>query len=134
MSARPRRWRCCDEGVAIRPARRTRNARADRCTHAQPGKGELRVGVLACAINYPDVLIIEDKYQFKPPRPFAPGAEISGEVEAIGDDVKDWTVGDRLIAVVPHGGLAEQMIVPAQAAIRMPKDANPIEGAALIFT
>jgi NADPH:quinone reductase-like Zn-dependent oxidoreductase len=45
----------------------------------QPGKGELRVGVLACAINYPDVLIIEDKYQFKPPRPFAPGAEISGE-------------------------------------------------------
>ena len=100
----------------------------------QPGKGELRVGVLACAINYPDVLIIEDKYQFKPPRPFAPGAEISGEVEAIGDDVANWMVGDRLIAVVPNGGLAEKLIVPAQAAIRLPKDANPIEGAALIFT
>ena len=100
----------------------------------QPGKGELRVGVLACAINYPDVLIIEDKYQFKPPRPFAPGAEISGEVEAIGDDVTNWMVGDRLIAVVRNGGLAEKLIVPAQAAIRLPKDANPIEGAALIFT
>lgn len=100
----------------------------------QPGKGELRVGVLACAINYPDLLIIEDKYQFKPPRPFAPGAEISGEVESIGDDVTGWTIDDRLIAVVPHGGLAEQMIVPAQSAIPIPTDANPIEDSALIFT
>jgi NADPH:quinone reductase-like Zn-dependent oxidoreductase len=100
----------------------------------QPAKGELRVRVLACGINYPDVLIIEDKYQFKPPRPFSPGAEICGEVEAIGEGITDWAVGDRLIAVVSDGGLAEQLIVPAGAAIRMPKGANPIEGAALIFT
>jgi NADPH:quinone reductase-like Zn-dependent oxidoreductase len=100
----------------------------------QPGKGEVRVRVLACAINYPDVLIIEDKYQFKPPRPFAPGCEIAGEVEAVGEGVTGWAPGDRLIAVGRSGGLAEQMIVPAQAAIPLPKDADPIQGAALIFT
>jgi len=101
---------------------------------SEPAKGELRVRVLACAINYPDVLIIEDKYQFKPPRPFAPGSEISGIVEAVGEGVADWATGDRVIAVVPNGGLAEQLIVPADGAIRMPKDADPVEGAALIFT
>ena len=64
-----------------------------------PGKGELAVRVLACAINYPDVLIIEDKYQMRPPRPFAPGAEIAGEVIAVGEGVEGWSEGDRLIAV-----------------------------------
>ena len=54
------------------------------------GPGDLLVRVRACAINYPDVLIIEDKYQFKPPRPFAPGGEIAGEVFAIGDNVEGW--------------------------------------------
>jgi NADPH:quinone reductase len=100
-----------------------------------PGRGELRVRVLACAVNYPDVLIIEDKYQFKPARPFAPGAEICGEVEALGEGVTDWVIGDRLIAVVvPNGGLAEQLILSAQSAIRISADADPVEGAALIFT
>lgn len=100
----------------------------------EPGKGELRIRVLACAINYPDVLIIEDKYQFKPPRPFAPGAEVSGVVDAIGEGVEGWAIGDRLIAVARDGGLAEAMIVLASGAIRMAADADPVEGAALIFT
>ncbi|PXA86942.1 NADPH:quinone oxidoreductase [Nostoc sp. 3335mG] len=100
----------------------------------EPGRGELRVRILACAINYPDVLIIEDKYQFKPPRPFAPGCEISGVVDAIGDGVEGWAIGDRLIAIGNSGGLAEQMLVPAAAAIRMPAGADPAEGAGLIFT
>jgi len=100
----------------------------------EPGKGELRVRVLACAINYPDVLTIEDKYQFKPSRPFAPGCEISGAVDAIGEGVEGWAIGDRLIAIGNSGGLAEQMVVPAAAAIRMPTNADPAEGAALIFT
>jgi NADPH:quinone reductase-like Zn-dependent oxidoreductase len=62
-----------------------------------PGPGELLVRVRAAAVNYPDVLIIEDKYQFKPPRPFAPGGEIAGEVEAVGEEVVGWKPGDRLI-------------------------------------
>jgi NADPH:quinone reductase-like Zn-dependent oxidoreductase len=100
----------------------------------QPKAGELRVTVLACAINYPDVLVIEDKYQFKPPRPFAPGAEISGVVDEVGDGVTGWAPGDRLLAICSSGGLAEQVIVPAAEAIRMPDGGDPVEGAALIFT
>lgn len=99
-----------------------------------PGAGELRVRILACAINYPDTLIIADKYQFKPPRPFAPGCEISGVVVALGPDVRDWAVGDRLIAILPHGGLAEEVVIPAKEAIRLPEGQDPVEGAALIFT
>lgn len=99
-----------------------------------PGKGELRVRVLACGINYPDVLIIEDKYQTKPPRPFAPGSEICGVVDAIGEAVDDWEIGDRLIAVTTHGGLAEQTVITADTAIRLPEGPDPVEAAALLFT
>ena len=56
-----------------------------------PGPGQLLVRVRACAINYPDVLIIEDRYQFKPPRPFAPGGEVAGTVEAVGEGVEGWS-------------------------------------------
>ncbi|WBO21703.1 NADPH:quinone oxidoreductase family protein [Sphingomonas abietis] len=100
----------------------------------EPGAGELRVRVLACGINYPDVLIIEDRYQVKPPRPFAPGSEIAGEVDAIGDGVEGWAIGDRLIAVLGHGGLAEQVMVPVARAVRLPAGRDPIEGAALLMT
>jgi hypothetical protein len=68
-----------------------------------PGPGELLVRVRAAAINFPDVLIIEDKYQLRPPRPFAPGGELSGEIEAIGDSVEGWNIGDRIIAVTGFG-------------------------------
>lgn len=100
----------------------------------EPGRGELRVRVLACALNYPDVLIIEDKYQIRPPRPFAPGSEISGEVEAIGEGVIGWSVGDRLLSICFVGGLSEQLIVRAEQSVRMPADSNPLESAALVFT
>jgi NADPH:quinone reductase-like Zn-dependent oxidoreductase len=98
------------------------------------GPGELLVQVHACAINYPDVLIIEDKYQFRPPRPFAPGGEIAGEVIAVGEEVAGWQVGERLIAVTGHGGLAEMVTVPAKAAYRLPADRSYEDGAALLLT
>ncbi|HEX4847043.1 MAG TPA: alcohol dehydrogenase catalytic domain-containing protein, partial [Novosphingobium sp.] len=63
-----------------------------------PGPGQVRVKVKACSINFPDVLIIRDMYQFKPPRPFAPGGEASGVVDAVGEGVTQWKVGDRVIA------------------------------------
>lgn len=99
-----------------------------------PGPSELRVRILACAINYPDTLIIEDKYQVKPPRPFAPGCEICGVVEAIGSGVTGWATGDHVIALGTHGGLAEQRLVKADDAISMPADQNPVHAAALLFT
>lgn len=100
----------------------------------EPGEGQLCVRVSACGINYPDVLVIEDKYQFKPPRPFAPGSEITGVVEAIGGGVAGWQVGDRLIAMLgSNGGLAELATVTADQAIKLPDGLDLIEGAALIF-
>jgi NADPH:quinone reductase-like Zn-dependent oxidoreductase len=99
-----------------------------------PGAGQLLVRVKACAINYPDVLIIEDKYQFKPPRPFAPGGEIAGVVEAVGEGVTGWRAGDRLIAMIGHGGLAEKVVVAAAMALPLPPERSFEDGSALILT
>ena len=98
------------------------------------GPGQLLVRVRAAAINYPDVLIIEDKYQFKPPRPFAPGGEIAGEVEALGEGVAGWAVGDRLIAVPGWGGLVEKIAIDAKSAFRLPDHRSYTDGAALLLT
>ena len=98
------------------------------------GPGELLVRVRAAAINFPDVLIIADKYQMRPPRPFAPGGEIAGEVEAVGEGVAGWNVGDRLIAVPGFGGLAEKIVIPAKAAIPLPASRSFVDGAALLLT
>ena len=99
-----------------------------------PAAGQLLVRVRACAINYPDVLIIEDKYQFKPPRPFAPGGEIAGSVEKVGEGVSGWAEGERVIAMIGHGGLSEKVLVPAAMALRLPDGRSFEEGSALILT
>jgi NADPH:quinone reductase-like Zn-dependent oxidoreductase len=98
-----------------------------------PGAGELLVRVRSCAINFPDVLIIEDKYQLKPARPFAPGGEIAGEVLAVGEGVSGWFPGDRLIAAVGFGGLAERVVVPADRGIPLPPERSFEEGSALLM-
>lgn len=99
-----------------------------------PGPGELLVRVRAAAINFPDVLIIEDKYQMRPPRPFAPGGEIAGEVIGIGEGVTSWSIGDRLLAVPGFGGLVEQIVIPAASAFRLPESRSFTDGAALLLT
>ncbi|WP_179187963.1 NADPH:quinone oxidoreductase family protein [Sphingomonas sp. IBVSS2] len=98
------------------------------------GRGQVVVAVKACAINYPDFLIIEDKYQFKPPRPFAPGGEIAGVIESVGDGVTDWAVGDRVIAVTGHGGLSSKLAIEAVRLFRLPEGRSFEEGAALLLT
>jgi NADPH:quinone reductase-like Zn-dependent oxidoreductase len=98
------------------------------------GPGQLLVRVKACAINYPDVLIIEDKYQFKPPRPFAPGGEVAGVVERVGEGVTGWSEGDRLIAMIGHGGLAEKVVVQAATALPLPEGRSFEDGSALVLT
>jgi NADPH:quinone reductase len=108
--------------------------RLEEVSDPSAGPGELLVRVRACSINYPDVLIIEDKYQLKPPRPFAPGSEIAGEVEQVGDGVEGWTAGDRLIAATGYGGLVERIVIPAKAAIRLPSERTFEEGSALLLT
>jgi NADPH:quinone reductase-like Zn-dependent oxidoreductase len=99
-----------------------------------PGAGQVLVAVKACAINYPDVLIIEDRYQFKPQRPFAPGGEIAGVVEAVGEGVTALAPGDRVLGVIGHGGLAEKVAVDAARLQRLPEGRSFEEGAALLLT
>ena len=100
----------------------------------EPQSGEVLVAVRAAGINFPDTLIIRDLYQFKPPRPFAPGGEVAGIVKAVGAGVTDLVPGDRVIARTGWGGLAERICVDAAKCFRMP-DAMPFaEGAAFLFT
>lgn len=97
-------------------------------------RGQVLVAVKACSINYPDVLIIEDKYQVRPPRPFAPGSEIAGIIEAVGEGVTGWSAGDRVVAVIGYNGLSEKVVVDATQLFRLPEGRSFEDGAALILT
>lgn len=100
----------------------------------EPGPGEVRVRVAACGINFPDALIIEDRYQFKPDRPFSPGAEISGFVDAVGPGADLFKVGDRVIGSGIFGGLAEYVVLKETRCFTLPEDLDLAEGAALLMT
>ncbi|SDC08192.1 NADPH:quinone oxidoreductase family protein [Ruegeria marina] len=99
-----------------------------------PGKGELLLRVHAAGVNFPDTLMIRDLYQMKPPRPFAPGGEIAGEVLAVGEGVSGYAPGDRVLALTGHGGFATHLTIKAGTAVKIP-DAMPYEDAAcFVFT
>lgn len=99
-----------------------------------PKAGEVIIEVKAVGINFPDTLIIEDKYQFRPERPFSPGAEVAGVVEAVGEGVKGVFKGDRVIAVPGWGGLVERLAVRAETLIPIPDAMSFEEAAALVMT
>lgn len=91
------------------------------------GPDEVKIRVAASAINYPDALMIEDRYQFRPERPFAPGCEISGVVIEVGSQVSDIPVGQRVVALTTHaGGLAEEAVVKAVKVAAVP-DTIPLD-------
>jgi NADPH2:quinone reductase len=94
-----------------------------------PGPNDVLLQVKACGVNFPDVLIIQDLYQFKPPRPFAPGSEVSGIVAAVGDAVTSVKIGDRVLASTGSGGMAEQVALAASRCTPIP-DAMPFDEAA----
>jgi len=100
----------------------------------EPGKGEILIDVKACSINFPDTLIIEDKYQVKPPRPFAPGSEVAGTVAKLGEGVEGFSVGDRIITGTGFGGLAEQAIGRAANCYHLPEKFSFAQGASLLMT
>ena len=106
----------------------------DEVDAPSPGKGQLLVDVKACAINFPDTLIIRDLYQFKPPRPFSPGGEIAGVVEAVGDGVEGWQIGDRVLGGTGNGGLAEKVVVDAGRVFRVPGGVSFEQAASLLMT
>jgi len=86
----------------------------------QPGPGQVRVAVRACGVNFPDALIIEDRYQLRPPRPFSPGAEVAGVIDALGEGVSEPPLGARVIAWTGYGGMAEKILVDARRCTPMP--------------
>jgi NADPH:quinone reductase len=94
-----------------------------------PGPGQILIAVKAAGVNFPDTLIIRDLYQFKPPRPFAPGGEVAGIVEVIGDNVTDFSPGDRILAGGINGGYATHFIADAARSYKIP-DAMPFNEAA----
>ncbi|MFW2828587.1 NADPH:quinone oxidoreductase family protein [Sphingomonas sp. ID0503] len=99
-----------------------------------PKAGEVRIRVLACGLNYPDTLIINDRYQYQPTRPFAPGGEVSGYVHAVGSGVSHLRPGEPVLATALSGGLAEYLVAKACDTVAVPEESNPVEGAALLFT
>jgi NADPH2:quinone reductase len=88
----------------------------------EPGKGEVRIRMHAAGVNFPDVLIIQNLYQFKPPLPFSPGGEAAGVVDAVGEGVTRFKVGDRVIAMIGNGAFREQFTAHERQVIPMAPD------------
>ncbi|HWC67596.1 MAG TPA: NADPH:quinone oxidoreductase family protein [Acidimicrobiales bacterium] len=99
----------------------------------EAGPGQVVIDVHACAVNFPDVLIIQNLYQFKPPLPFSPGAEVAGVVRAAADDVEGVRVGDRVFASPGWGGLAEQVAVAATSCVRVPEGIDLVPASAFLY-
>ena len=97
-------------------------------------QGQVVVSVKACGVNFPDTLIIQGKYQFKPEMPFSPGGEVAGVIKEIGEGVTRVKPGDRVIAFNTWGGFAEEMVVDADRTIPMPATMDFVPAAAFVLT
>ena len=89
-----------------------------------PQKGEVLIRIHAAGVNFPDVLIIQKKYQVKPELPFTPGAEIAGEIEAVGEGVTGYKPGDRVLALCSTGGFAEKIALDAHRCVPVPDNVS----------
>jgi NADPH:quinone reductase len=98
------------------------------------GPDQVLVTMKAAGVNFPDVLIIQNKYQFKPDLPFSPGSEMAGIVAQVGADVKHVKVGDRVMASTGHGAFAEQVLVASRSVIPMPPEMDFDTAAAFTLT
>lgn len=95
---------------------------------------QVLIQVEACGVNFPDVLIIQNKYQFKPELPFSPGGEVCGVIEKVGDAVKHINPGDHVVALCGWGGFAEKVAVAANRVFKIPPAITPVEGATTLYT
>ena len=98
------------------------------------GEGEVVVSVKAASVNFPDVLIIQNKYQFKPPLPFSPGSELAGVVKEAGAGVAGFKPGDRVIAFTTYGAFAEEVKTDATRLLPLPQGMDFVTGAAFLLT
>jgi NADPH:quinone reductase len=98
------------------------------------GKGQVVIRVEACGVNFPDTLIIEGKYQFKPPFPFSPGGEVSGTITEVGEDVSHLKVGESVFSMTGHGGFAEEVVANAATTLPMPPAMDFVTAASTMYT
>lgn len=98
-----------------------------------PTPTEVRLRIHACGVNFPDILMIRNQYQFRPPLPFSPGGEIAGTVDAVGQEVTAFQPGDRVVALTGWGGFAEYACVPVRRTFSLPADTDFITGAATLY-
>ncbi|MEM9781358.1 MAG: NADPH:quinone oxidoreductase family protein [Pseudomonadota bacterium] len=103
---------------------------ADEIAPPRPGAGEVSVRVAACGVNFADTLMVQGRYQEKPVLPFAPGLEVAGTIEAVGEGV-DLVPGTRVAALCGHGGMAEVAIAPAPTCVALPDDMTMTAAAGL---
>jgi NADPH:quinone reductase len=97
------------------------------------GRYEVLIRVHACSVNFPDTLIIQGLYQFKPEFPFSPGSDIAGVVESIGSEVTNWKIGDEVIAMIPFGGFAEKVSVHKSVIFPKPPKMDMIQAASFLL-
>lgn len=100
----------------------------------KPGPSQAVINVKACGVNFPDTLIIQGLYQFKPPLPFSPGGEVAGIVKQVGSGVESVKPGDRVIAFTIYGGFAEEALVEASSLIPMPDGMDFDVASAFVMT
>ncbi|MGO4670778.1 NADPH:quinone oxidoreductase family protein [Bosea sp. 2RAB26] len=100
----------------------------------EPGPGEVRVAIEAAGVNFPDTLMVEGKYQVKPPLPFTPGTEVAGIVRSVGDGVTHLEVGMPVVGMVGVGAFAEECVVSAARLMRRPASMDPVTAAGFSMT
>jgi NADPH:quinone reductase len=100
----------------------------------KPGDGQVLISVKAAGVNFPDVLMIQNKYQFRPPLPFSPGGEVAGIVKELGAGVTNVKVGDRVIGSTGWGGYAEEVLAPAARCIPFPSNMDFVEASGFVMT
>lgn len=94
-----------------------------------PGEGQVRIQVHACGINFPDILMVQGKYQVRPPLPFFPGGEVAGTISGLGPGVAGLAVGQRVMATIFWGGLAEEAVATARAIVPVPEQMDMLTAA-----
>jgi NADPH2:quinone reductase len=100
----------------------------------KPGDGQVLISVKAAGVNFPDTLMIENKFQFRPPLPFSPGGEVAGIVKELGPGVTNVKVGDHVIGSTGWGGFAEEALAPGPRCIPFPKEIGFVEASAFVMT
>ena len=100
----------------------------------QPAVGQVLVAIQAASLNFPDLLIVQNKYQIKPPLPFVPGAEYAGVVQAVGEGVTHLSVGDSVACLSGTGGFGTHTLAPAALCLPLPPGFSAVDGAAFIMT